>query len=238
MEAVVVIATYNEAASIAQILDALSYPVIVIDDSSPDGTGEIAERWFAFVTSRPQKSGIASAYRDGFMEALEFQPRFIVQMDAGFTHDPADVERLMDKAEELLQEQWQVKPTDLWTSDKTKYGHVLVIGSRFLNDTPINLRSIISRTAAFLMRLLGVNVADATSGFRCWDIDLLAEVVKEPFKAIHFAFQLEALYRADYIGATIAEIPIEYKLTNSSFKPAMLVEALRIYIELWRDRLG
>jgi dolichol-phosphate mannosyltransferase len=217
MEAIVVIATYNEATSIGQILDYLPYAAIVVDDNSPDGTAKIAERWFAVVINRLQKGGVASAYRDGFKEALEFQPRFIVQMDAGFTHNPADVERLIDKA---------------------KAGNRLVIGSRFLNNVPNNPRSVISKAAAFLMRWLGVNVADATSGFRCWDIDLLAEVIKEPFKATHFAFQLETLYRADRIGATIGEIPIEYKLTNSSFKPAMLVEALKIYIGLWRDRLG
>jgi hypothetical protein len=79
------------------------------------------------------------------------------------------------------------------------------------------------------MRLRGVDVADATSGFRCWQANLLDYVTHRPFEAKHFAFQLETLWRAHLASARIKEIAIEYKLTNSSFRPAMLIEALKIY---------
>ena len=69
-------------------------------------------------------------------------------------------------------------------------------------------------------------------GFRCWRAGVLAEVVKEPFKARDFAFQLEALYRAKQTGVRITEVPIDYRQTNSTFKPAMLVEALKIYLNI------
>jgi dolichol-phosphate mannosyltransferase len=129
-------------------------------------------------------------------------------MDAGGTHKPADVPRLIYRA-------------------KDSFG--LVIGSRFMAKVPLNRRSLISKTAAKMFSLLNIPVRDATSGFRCWDAALLERVVEHPFRAKHFAFQLETLFRADRLGAKITEEPIAYRLTNSSFNWKMLVEALRIY---------
>src|SRR3990167_10881529 len=97
-DVVVVIATYNEAKTIGALLDAIRYPVIVVDDNSPDGTWLIAIRHGATVITRAGKQGIASAYRLGFARALQLRPKFIVQMDAGFTHDPADIERMVSLA--------------------------------------------------------------------------------------------------------------------------------------------
>lgn len=219
---VVVIATYNEAQTIRQVLDGLrDYQVIVVDDSSPDGTGQIAREYDNVrVISRSGKLGIASAYMVGFRHALEhYDSSHIVQMDAGMTHDPADIPRLLAKAQES--------------------GARLVIGSRFLITPRLkSYRTVISLAAGAMMRLLmGIPIYDATSGFRCWARSLLTQVLwdYEP-KAKGFAFQLETLHRASCLTLGITEIPLKYRLTNSSFRLPMLLEALRTYAGLWFKR--
>lgn len=206
MDACIVIATYNEAATIRQIIEAVDWPVIVVDDSSPDNTGLIARSAGAMVITRPAKSGIASAYFNGFRAALDSRAEFIVQMDAGLTHNPVDVALLLATAQD---------------------GYDLVIGSRQFGW---GYRAMISRSAAVLMRANGIKMPDVTSGFRCWRRSLLQRVASKPFKASGFAFQLEAIHRAK--GAKMAAIPIEYKLTNSTFRPQMLMEALKIWATL------
>lgn len=180
--------------------------MIVVDDNSPDGTGRIARKMGVTVITRPAKMGIASAYYDGFLAALDYQPSYIVQIDAGLTHNPRDIPRLLEKARE---------------------GYSLVIGSRKFG---YGKRAMISRTAAMMMKLRGVNMPDVTSGFRCWRRSLLWAATREPFKAQGFAFQLETLYRAR--KAMMAAVPIEYKLTNSTFKASILVEALKVWATL------
>lgn len=210
---VVVIATYNEADNIAELLFELSdYTVVVVDDNSPDGTGKIAKRFAnTYVISRPGKLGIASAYKEGFKYALTLKPDYVVQMDAGFTHNPSDVKRLVDTC---------------------SLGFGLVIGSRFMHNFDYKgYRTLLSKMASLLMNLIGLNVTDATSGFRCWRPDLLAIIVNKVWLSHGFAFQLETLKAANStpkIG-TICSIPIDYKLTNSSLTYKMVLEALWIY---------
>jgi dolichol-phosphate mannosyltransferase len=130
-------------------------------------------------------------------------------MDAGGTHDPELIPAMLIQAED-------------WGSD-------LVIGSRFYWATPfLSYRTAISLTAAWLMRLKGVNVRDATSGFRVWRREWLQAALLRPNTAKGFAFQLELLYNAHRAGAKISEFPIPYRLTNSSFKWSMITEALSI----------
>ena len=210
----VVIATYNEAETIRQILGGLrDYQVVLVDDSSPDGTGNIAMEYENVrVISRSGKLGIRSAYVTGFKFALANYPSdLIVQMDAGMTHDPHDVGRLVE----------QIDSADL------------VIGSRFVVAPHVKgIRTIISLVAAFLMSLLGVHVSDATSGFRCWRARLLSHILSNyPPEADGFAFQLEMLYHAWQVRRVV-EVPIYYRLTNSSFNWRMLVEAMRVYMRL------
>jgi dolichol-phosphate mannosyltransferase len=219
----VVIATYNEARTIRQVLDGLrAYYVILVDDNSPDCTGMIANEYLNVrVITRPEKSGVASAYVLGLREAVSSiaNAYYVVQMDAGMTHDPADVPRLVERLEATCAD--------------------LVIGSRFVQLPRIrNYRTALSLCAAGLMQLLGVQVYDATSGFRCWRASLLRGVLSdwEP-KATGFAFQLEMLYRAWMLcHGRVVEVPIEYRLTNSSFRWWMLAEALRVYARLWLER--
>lgn len=221
---IVVIATYNEAATIQGILEALTdYHVIVVDDSSPDGTGDLA-RAYAHVTviDRPVKLGIASAYLDGLRAALDMRADYVVQMDAGGTHEPNRVISLVN--------------TLLYTPHA-----YLAIGCRFGSGYPLSKRATISRVAAFLMRMLGVDVIDATSGFRAWRADLLREMDLGDIKARGFAFQLEMLWQAHrWVSkrqlANIVEVGIPYRLTNSSFRPWMIWEGLRTWARLALSR--
>ena len=141
-DVVVVIATYNEADNIRQVLDGLQeYQVVVVDDNSPDETGRIAAEYENVrVINRTGKLGIASAYLCGFRYALwNYDPKFIVQMDAGLTHDPADVAYLVSIAE--------------------LHDANLVIGSRFMIVPHLEgYRTLISLAAGWMMRRLGVEV--------------------------------------------------------------------------------
>jgi len=219
---VIVIATYNEAATISDLLRNLScYQVVVVDDSSPDGTGDLANA-FAHVTvlGRPHKMGLASAYDVGFRRALTFNPYYVIQMDAGGTHPPDRVPLLIERAGRL------------------NLG--LVIGSRFLQGRRwLSYRSGISWCATALMRLLRLKVSDATSGFRCWQASTLSAILsryQQPTVQGH-AFQIEMLFRAWEIGTRIGEIPIPYCLTNSTFRWSMVWEGLRTWCRLAWDHV-
>ena len=216
----VVIATYNEIATIGRLLEQLSeFHVFVVDDSSPDGTGEVAQA-FDFVTliRRPRKLEVASAYLVGLDLARTTDVPYVIQMDAGGTHEPRDIGALVNTAEQT--------------------GADLVIGSRFTRWVWLGRRTAISRGAALLMRLLGTHVRDATSGFRCWRTDFLRQLDFNAVRSRGFAFQLELLYQATALDGRIVEVPIPYRLTNSSFHSGMLWEALRIYGSLFRTRWG
>jgi len=212
---VVVIATYNEAKTIDIILTTLmacNLPAIVIDDNSPDGTANLAKAHAnAYVIVRKHKRGIASAYLDGFHTALDQGYDYIVQMDAGLTHDSTKVPSMLDKCK---REQFS-----------------LVIGSRFLNNPSVkSYRTFISLGAAWLMSHINVNVKDATGGFRCWHGEHLRKLLKEhPATAKGFAFQLELLYWTFAMGGKVGEIPIDYLLSNSSFNFKMVREGLQVY---------
>ncbi len=218
MKNVVVICTYNEAENIAQILDKLlDYQVVLVDDNSPDGTANIASSYSnVHVIKRRGKLGIASAYHLGFKEALKYNSKYIVQMDAGLTHNPTTVGTMIDMAELV--------------------NSPLVIGSRF--DERVELkgfRTLISLGAKLLMDFIHVHVSDVTSGFRCWRSDLLKRILGTQFISKGFAFQLETLFFAHKFkkeDENIITISIPYKLTNSSFKLGMVLEALMVYLVL------
>lgn len=206
----VVLCTYNEADNIAQVLDGLrAYPVILVDSSSPDGTAAIARRFGHVRVIEQANHGIAAVYRTALRFGLGTDANYIVQMDAGGTHDPALIPAMLIHAQD-------------WRAG-------LVIGSRFYHATPLlSYRTLISHAAAWLMRRRGVAVRDATSGFRVWRHDVLRHVLAQPQRARGFAFQLELLWYAHRAGAVVAEYPIPYRLTNSSFQWGMVAEALQI----------
>jgi len=212
-DVVVVMCTYNEAGNIGGILaelSALGYSTILVDSNSPDGTAEIASDIERVEVTRSPNYGIAAAYRYGLKRACKQNYDFIVQMDAGWTHQPRVIFPMLLEAR------------------MTRAG--LTIGSRFCRAAPIlNYRSVLSLAAAWLMRRRGVPVRDATSGFRIWRREWLQAALMRPCRARGFAFQLELLWNAHKAGAVITEYPIPYWLTNSSFRWGMVAEALQIY---------
>jgi dolichol-phosphate mannosyltransferase len=219
----VLLATYNEADTIAEILNILNnkfgIQVVVVDDNSPDGTAEIARKFpQTHVIVRTNKRGIASAYIDGFQSILQnYNYEYIIQMDAGMTHDPYDVLKMIRLA-----------------NDKNA---LLVIGSRNIDKQKIQgFRTVLSKTARILMKLIGVNQTDVTSGFRCWNTTLLKKIDFDFIDAKGFAFQLQMLYNANYLttgGKGIAECPIKYQLTNSSLNWKIILEAAKIWFKLF-----
>ena len=213
----VLIATYNEADNIEQLLSRLTgFDVVVVDDGSPDGTAAICKSFEnVTVISRPGKSGIASAYIDGFRWLLERKKYdVIVQMDAGLTHNPYDIVPMLE------------------TLELNNYD--LVIGSRRITKQPLwHFRTFLSLAAVHLMRLIDINFEDVTSGFRIWRSDLLSRINWNFISAHGFGFQLQMLYSAVSLQANIAEYQIPYKLTNSSLNSRMIGEAIKIWGNLF-----
>ncbi len=199
----VVIPTYNERENLpliaAAVLD-LGYRLMVVDDNSPDGTGELADTLAAesdrmSVLHRPEKAGLGPAYTHAFTVALENDSVCIVQMDADFSHDPASIPRLVDAIEA---------------------GADLAIGSRYVTggsmpDWPL-LRRLISRGGNFYAgRMLGLHVRDATAGFRAWRAVPLARLDFRDTEASGYGFQVEMAWRAQRAGLDITEVPIVFR---------------------------
>ena len=211
-DAIVVMCTYNEADNVGGILtelSALGYSTILVDSSSSDGTAEIAGNFARVQVNVVPNRGIAAAYRHGLSLGCKEPVEFVVQMDAGWTHDPTLIFPMLLDAQ------------------MTHTG--LTIGSRFYQAASVlGYRTALSLGAAWLMRRRGVPVRDATSGFRVWRRETLQAALAGPMRARGFAFQLELLWNAHRAGTVIAEYPIPYRLTNSSFRWGMVVEALTI----------
>jgi dolichol-phosphate mannosyltransferase len=199
-----VLPTYNEADNLEALVAAVladlpaDARILVVDDGSPDGTGRIADRLAADeeqveVLHRPRKEGLGPAYLAGFRRALEAGAGFVIEMDCDFSHDPADLPRLLAAAAD---------------SD-------LVIGSRYVdggrveNWTP--LRKAISRGGSTYSRLvLGLQVRDLTGGFKCFRREVLEAIPLGSISSRGYAFQVELTYRAAQAGFRIVEIPIVF----------------------------
>ena len=197
-----VLPTYNEAENLEPLVRAAleSLPadarILVVDDGSPDGTGEIADRLAAGeerieVLHRPRKEGLGPAYLAGFRRALEGGAAFVLEMDSDFSHDPADLPRLLAAAE----------------------GADLAIGSRYAeggtveNWTP--LRKAISRGgSAYSRYVLGLSVRDLTGGFKCFRREVLEAIELGSVGSRGYAFQVEMTYRAVRAGFEVVEVPI------------------------------
>jgi apolipoprotein N-acyltransferase len=199
----VILPTFQEAATVVTVLTRLrgladAPDVLVVDDTSPDGTASLARRAAADdpgvrVDSRPAKSGLASAYLHGFNCALAEGYDLIVEMDADLSHDPDELPRLLAAA--------------------TSFD--LTIGSRYVPGGSVTnwsrSRVALSRAGNTYARLsLGIPFKDATSGFRVYRRDLLAELVKEPFASDGYGFQIELAMRAFRAGHHVGEVPITF----------------------------
>ena len=230
-KALVVVPTYNEAGNIREIVPAILsrspvLEVLIVDDHSPDGTGEIADEIASaeprlHVLHRACKEGLGKAYLAGFWWALERGYELILQMDADFSHDPKDVPRLLEAATEAD----------------------LVIGSRNVEGGgTINWgvgRQLISRGGSLYARtILGIEVRDMTSGFKCWRRELLEAIDLGAITTTGYAFQVEMTHRAHRLGRRIAELPIVFvdrRVGQSNMSRAIFVEALT---KVWSLRFG
>ena len=231
MKTLIVTPTYNERKNIHELVSTLfelnpDFHILVVDDSSPDGTAEIVEELQAdcanlHLLSRNEKTGLGSAYIAGFNYALERDYEAVVQMDADMSHDPKDVPLLIEAIE---------------NAD-------LAIGSRYLSginvvNWPLQ-RLIISYGANIYTRLVTrLPVRDATGGFKCWRREALEAINLDGVRSQGYSFQIEMTYRAWLKGFRITEIPIifvdrtigESKMTRSiMLEAAVMIPRLRIW---------
>lgn len=223
----VALPTYNEAENLSEIADAIvahGYRLLIIDDASPDGTGEIADRLagespLISVLHRDEKLGLGPAYVAGFDRALGEGAEVVVEMDADFSHDPADLPRLVAEVEQ---------------------GADLAIGSRYVPggatpDWPL-ARRVISRGGNFYARsMLGIPTRDATAGFRAFRSDALRRLPYESAGASGYGFQVEMVWRAHQIGLSVVEIPVSFHdrtRGTSKMGPRIVVEAMWL-VTVW-----
>lgn len=200
---IVIIPTYNEIENIDSILQAVfllstSFDVLVVDDNSPDGTANRVKELQAqfldklFIEIRQKKSGLGTAYVHGFKWALENGYDYIFEMDADFSHNPKDLEKLFDACEK---------------------GADVAIGSRYSNGVnvvnwPLN-RVLMSYFASIYVKLItGMKIADATAGFICYKREVLEAINLDKVKFVGYAFQIEMKYRAFVKKFKIVEVPI------------------------------
>lgn len=218
--AVVCLPTYNERENLERMVRSLAdkgVRVLVIDDSSPDGTGEIADRLaaeleYVSVLHRPRKEGLGRAYVDGFRHVLTGDAELILEMDCDFSHDPEDVPRLIAAVEE---------------------GADLALGSRYVpGGGTANwglVRRLISRGASIYTRVLLMPIHDATGGFKCFRRHVLESIDLDSIDAAGYVFQIETTYRTLRKGFRVVEVPIRFvdrTAGRSKMSRAIVLEAV------------
>jgi dolichol-phosphate mannosyltransferase len=218
-----ILPTYNEAQNLERLVGAVrerlpeSRRVLVVDDSSPDGTGEIADRLAAAhedvsVLHRRTKEGLGPAYLAGFRQALAASAELIIEMDADFSHDPAYLPQLLRAVEDAD----------------------LVIGSRYVPGGGVTewgrLRRLISRGGSAYARIaLGVPIRDLTGGFKCIRREVLEAIDLDTIYSRGYAFQVETTYRAIRAGFRVVEVPIVFRDRregSSKMSKAIVAEAI------------
>jgi dolichol-phosphate mannosyltransferase len=219
--AVVCLPTYNELENLESMLRALSdkdVRVLVIDDNSPDGTGDLADRLaqeldHVDVLHRERKEGLGPAYLAGFRRALADGAELVLEMDCDFSHDPNDVPRLLATVEA---------------------GADLALGSRYVPGGGVRnwglLRRFISAGGSLYARiLLGVKVQDLTGGFKCYRRAVLETIDLDAIESKGYAFQIETTYRALRAGFNVVEVPITFadrEIGGSKMSKAIVAEAI------------
>jgi dolichol-phosphate mannosyltransferase len=223
VRACVCLPTYDERENLEPMLRALHEVlgpedrVLVIDDDSPDGTGELADRLaaelgFVDVLHRPEKEGLGPAYLAGFRLALDAGAELIVEIDCDFSHDPLDLPRLLTAADEAD----------------------VVLGSRYVSGGGIEnwglLRRAISAGGSLYARvLLGVPVRDLTGGFKVFRRPVLEAIPLDRVRSRGYAFQIELTYRALRRGFRVEEVPIRFAdraVGGSKMSRAIVLEAI------------
>ncbi len=234
----VVIPTYNEAENLPLIVSevlGLAIPglgILVVDDNSPDGTGQIAERLKAEYAGRvdvlhnPEKGGLGVAYRAGFHQVIDAGAQVVIQMDADFSHQPHYLPELIAKLEA---------------------GADMCLGSRFSGDGAVDtdwgrFRKLLSwfANAVYVPTILQIPVHDATGGYRAWRADGLSKVLANDVRSNGYVFQVEMVYAAHRLGLKVVEIPIYFPDRQkgvSKMRGRIVFEAaLRVWQIRWRYR--
>ena len=238
MRAVVCLPTYNERENLEPMVRALGEQldttrdrVLVIDDNSPDGTGELADALAAAlpwvdVLHRPGKGGLGPAYIAGFRHALAAGAELVLEIDCDFSHDPADVPRLIAEC---------------------GAGADLALGSRWVaGGGTVNWgkgRTLVSRFGSLYARtILGVGIRDLTGGFKCFRRPVLERIDLDGIAAKGYGFQIETTYRALQAGFRVVEIPITFvdrRVGESKMDGSIVVEAmLQVPALRWRALRG
>jgi dolichol-phosphate mannosyltransferase len=220
---VVCLPTYNERENLEAMVSALGEVlpddgrILVVDDNSPDGTGEIADRLAADrhdvdVLHRPRKEGLGPAYLAGFRRALEMGADLVMEMDCDFSHNPADVPRLVAASEDAD----------------------LVLGSRYVSGGGTRnwglLRRAISRGGSLYAQIiLGLKVRDLTGGFKCYRRAVLETIDLDAIHSKGYAFQIETTYRTIRAGFRVVEVPIVFvdrEVGGSKMSRSIVIEAV------------
>ncbi len=238
MRAVICLPTYNERENLEPMVRALGEQidpdrdhVLVLDDNSPDGTGELADELaaelpWAEVLHRERKEGLGPAYIAGFQRALAEGAELVLEIDCDFSHDPGDVTRLIATCEG---------------------GADVALGSRWVTGGgTVNWgrgRMLVSRGGSFYARtILGVPVRDLTGGFKCFRRAVLETIALDAIAAKGYGFQIETTYRALRAGFTVVEIPITFtdrRVGESKMDGSIVVEAmLQVPALRWRALRG
>jgi dolichol-phosphate mannosyltransferase len=233
LKRVVIVPTYNERENIERLTrELLALPVlpdvIVVDDNSPDGTGELGDRLAeesggrVWVIHRAGKQGLGTAYLAGFDLAVTRGAELVCTMDADFSHNPRYVPAMVDKIAE---------------------GYDLVIGSRYVRGggaTGCQLRREVFSWAAnsFARLLLSLRAHDTTAGFRCYRREVLERIPVNEIKASGYSFLIEMLYRVQRAGFRVGEVPIVFenrRLGKSKISQNEVTKALGTVLRLaWR----
>ena len=237
----VVVPTYNEADNLEELVDALfSLPLknlrlVIVDDDSPDGTGDLADKLAQrynqvhsriSVIHRPQKGGLGTAYVSGFQRALSDGAEFVVQMDADFSHSP----------KYILQMLGVIYAT----------GMDVVIGSRYVPGGTLDekwswWRGLLSKWANMYCRtILKIRVRDMTAGFKLWQQSALQDVRLHTIRSNGYIFQVEMAYLSEKLGFHIIELPIHFedrRVGQSKMNVSVKLESIwRVWELLWRHR--
>jgi len=235
---IVLIPTYNEKENISAILHAVlglssDYHVLVIDDNSPDGTAAIVEALFGkfldrlFILKRPGKQGLGTAYIQGFKWALDKNYDYIFEMDADFSHNPNDLDRLLNACEEN--------------------GADVSIGSRYVKggeteNWPLDRRINSLGGSAYTRLITGMPIKDPTAGFICYKNKVLADINLDSIHFIGYAFQIEMKFAAWKLGYKIKEVPITFvdrKIGISKMSKGIIKEAMLGVLNMqWQSSTG
>jgi dolichol-phosphate mannosyltransferase len=223
-----ILPTYNEAENVAAVVEAAravleacalgGHRILIVDDSSPDGTGALADRLAAEhgdveVLHRPTRQGLGPAYLAGFRRALDAGAAYLFEMDADFSHDPADLARLLEAVQD---------------------GADIALGSRYVDGGGVEdwglLRRVVSRGGcAYARTVLGLEVHDLTGGFKCVRREVLEALDLDSVRSRGYSFQVELTLRAIEHGFVVREVPITFRDRqhgHSKMSPWIALEAI------------